>query len=157
MLQEVQSMDQINLVLLAILAIGIIGNNQSVSISVAVLLLVRLLGFHSLFPYLEKYGLQAGIVILTIGVLAPLASGKVPIEEMVRVVKSPPTLLALLIGIIVAYLGGRGVHLLGSNPLMVTSIMMGTIIGVAFLRGVPVGPLIAAGMTSFILSLFHKV
>ncbi|WP_356918858.1 DUF441 family protein [Chryseobacterium gambrini] len=35
---------------------------------------------------------------------------------------------------------------------MITGLLIGTIAGVAFFKGVPVGPLIAAGMLSLILN-----
>ena len=38
---------------------------------------------------------------------------------------------------------------MSAQPILVTGLLIGTIIGVAFLGGVPVGPLIAAGLLSF--------
>ena len=60
-------------------------------------------------------------------------------------------IIAIVAGIIVAWLGGRGVNLMGNQPVLVTGLLIGTIIGVAFLKGVPVGPLIAAGILSLII------
>jgi len=144
-------MDITNLILLLFLTLGIIGNNSSISISVAVLLLLRLIHFDKSFVYLERYGLQIGIIILTIGVLAPVASGKITPDMIGKSFTDWKALLAIAVGIFVAYLGGRGAHLLTANPLIVTGLLVGTIIGVTFLRGVPVGPLIAAGILSLFL------
>lgn len=60
-------------------------------------------------------------------------------------------IVAIIAGIVVAWLGGRGVTLMGNQPVLVTGLLIGTIIGVAFLKGVPVGPLIAAGILSLII------
>ncbi|HZG18159.1 MAG TPA: DUF441 domain-containing protein [Candidatus Bathyarchaeia archaeon] len=144
-------MDITNLILLLFLTLGIIGNNSSISISVAVLLLLRLIHFDKSFVYLERYGLQIGIIILTIGVLAPVASGKITPDMIGKSFTDWKALVAIAVGIFVAYLGGRGAHLLTANPLIVTGLLVGTIIGVTFLRGVPVGPLIAAGILSLFL------
>ncbi|WP_400163499.1 DUF441 domain-containing protein [Brevibacillus sp. TJ4] len=149
-------MDMINLILLVLLALGIVGDNPTVSIAVAILLLCRLLNFERAFPYLEQYGLQVGIIVLTIGVLAPLASGKIKPESFVQIFTHWQTVLAIAIGIFVAYLGGRGTALMTSNPLVVTGLLLGTIVGVTFFRGVPVGPLIAAGILAFILQFVPK-
>ncbi|MDA5107231.1 DUF441 domain-containing protein [Brevibacillus thermoruber] len=149
-------MDVINLVLLALLALGIIGNNPAVSIAVAILLLIRLLHLERTFPFLEQYGLQIGIVVLTIGVLSPLASGKIRPDTILSIFTHWQSVLAVLIGIFVAYLGGKGAGLMTQNPLVVTGILLGTIIGVTFFRGVPVGPLIAAGMLAFLLQFLPK-
>lgn len=56
---------------------------------------------------------------------------------------------AVGIGILVAWIAGRGIPLMSTQPILVTGLLIGTIIGVAFLGGVPVGPLIAAGLLSF--------
>lgn len=149
-------MDVINLVLLALLALGIVGNNPAVSIAVAILLLIRLLHLERMFPFLEQYGLQIGIVVLTIGVLSPLASGKIRPDTILSIFTHWQSVLAVLIGIFVAYLGGKGASLMKQNPLVVTGILLGTIIGVTFFRGVPVGPLIAAGMLAFLLQFLPK-
>jgi uncharacterized membrane protein (DUF441 family) len=90
-------------------------------------------------------------MLLMIGVLAPLITGKVQPAQIAVLVTSWKTIAAVVVGTIVAWLGGRGVQLMQVNPSIVTGLMIGTIIGVAFLRGVPVGPLIAAGLLSLIL------
>lgn len=149
-------MDIANLLLLALLAVGVIGQNSSVSIAAAALLLIRLLNLNKLFPFLEQYGLQTGVIILTIGVLAPIATGRIGGTEMMKTFVNPSSLLAIAVGILVAYLGGRGANLMVANPLIVTGLMIGTIIGVSLFKGVPVGPLIAAGITSVILGIFQR-
>lgn len=60
-------------------------------------------------------------------------------------------LLSIIAGVLVAWLGGRGISLMGNQPVLVTGLLIGTIIGVAFLKGVPVGPLIAAGILSLVI------
>ncbi|MGQ7111923.1 DUF441 family protein, partial [Escherichia sp. TWPC-MK] len=55
------------------------------------------------------------------------------------------------VGVIVSWLGGRGVTLMGSQPQLVAGLLVGTVLGVALFRGVPVGPLIAAGLVSLIV------
>jgi uncharacterized membrane protein (DUF441 family) len=149
-------MDMTNLLLLLFLTLGIAGNNPSISIAVTILLFLRLIHFHQAFAYLEQYGLQLGIIILTIGVMAPVASGKISTDTIWKTVIDWRAVMAVLIGIFVAYLGGRGAQLMTANPLLVTGLLIGTIIGVTFFRGVPVGPLIAAGMLGFLLQFLPK-
>ncbi len=50
-----------------------------------------------------------------------------------------------------AWLGGRGVKLMSNQPDVVAGLLIGTVAGVALLRGVPVGPLIAAGILSVLI------
>ncbi|GJM73451.1 hypothetical protein HMSSN036_56670 [Paenibacillus macerans] len=61
------------------------------------------------------------------------------------------SLLAIGVGMLVAWLGGRGAALMGSQPTVVAGLLIGTVLGVAFFRGVPVGPLIAAGILSLVI------
>ncbi len=141
----------ISLLLIGFIALGVIGNNQSVIIAACILLLIQQTPLLQYAPLLEKYGLQFGIVILTIAVLSPLISGKIQTQDIIEVFSHWKTIVAVLVGIVVAWLGGRGVSLMATQPMIVTGLLVGTIIGVAFFRGVPVGPLIAAGIVSVLL------
>jgi uncharacterized membrane protein (DUF441 family) len=144
-------MDMTSLLLLGLAALGIISSNSPVTIAMVGLLLLRVLGLQQAFPWLEKYGLTIGIVILTIGVMTPLASGKISLQMIGHSFLHWKSLAAILIGILVAYLGGRGAVLMGSQPTIVAGLLIGTVIGVAFFKGVPVGPLIAAGILSLLI------
>ncbi|PRM38049.1 hypothetical protein BVZ75_01495B, partial [Haemophilus influenzae] len=101
-------------------------------------------------PLLEKYGVKIGIIILTIGVLSPLVSGKIQLPNLSGFV-SWKMALSISVGVLVAWLAGKGVPLMGEQPILVTGLLIGTIIGVAFLGGIPVGPLIAAGILALFL------
>jgi uncharacterized membrane protein (DUF441 family) len=144
-------MDMTSLLLLGLAALGIISSNSPVIIAMVVLLLLRVLGLQQTFPWLEKYGLTIGIIILTIGVMTPLASGKISLQMVGQSFLHWKSLLAIAIGILVAYLGGRGAILMTNQPTVVAGLLIGTVIGVALFKGVPVGPLIAAGILSLLI------
>jgi len=139
------------LVLLVLLACGIFSHNTAVTIAAAVLIVLKITPLNELLPYVQQHGLNIGIIILTIGVLAPIASGKIPGDSIVKSFLSWKSLLAIAIGLFVAWLGGRGVKLMSSQPDVVAGLLIGTVAGVAVLRGVPVGPLIAAGILSLLI------
>ncbi|NYS35538.1 DUF441 family protein, partial [Streptococcus danieliae] len=61
------------------------------------------------------------------------------------------SLVAIAVGVIVSWLGGHGVTLMGSQPKLVAGLLVGTVLGVALCRDVPIGPLIAAGLVSLIV------
>ncbi|WP_150267964.1 DUF441 domain-containing protein [Paenibacillus tepidiphilus] len=144
-------MDVTSLLLLAFAALGILSSNTPITVAMTVLLLLRVLGLQQTFPWLEKYGLTLGIIILTIGVMTPLASGKISLDTVWHSFLHWKSLAAIGIGMLVAYLGGRGVTLMGSQPTVVAGLMIGTVLGVALFKGVPVGPLIAAGILSLLI------
>jgi uncharacterized membrane protein (DUF441 family) len=66
------------IVLLVLLACGIFSHNSAVTIAAGVLIVFRITPLSEFFPYLQQHGLNIGIIILTIGVLTPIASGKIP-------------------------------------------------------------------------------
>lgn len=139
------------LVLLVLLACGIFSHNTAVTIAAAVLIVLKITPLNELLPYVQQHGLNIGIIILTIGVLAPIASGKIPGDSILKSFLSWKSLWAIAIGLFVAWLGGRGVKLMSSQPDVVAGLLIGTVAGVAVLRGVPVGPLIAAGILSLLI------
>ncbi|AIQ47658.1 membrane protein [Paenibacillus sp. FSL R7-0273] len=144
-------MDITSLLLLGLAALGIISSNSPVTIAMVVLLLLRVLGLQQTFPWMEKHGLTIGIIILTIGVMTPLASGKISLNTVWQSFFHWKSLTAIGIGMLVAYLGGRGAVLMGSQPTVIAGLLIGTVLGVALFKGVPVGPLIAAGLLSLII------
>ena len=139
------------IVLLVLVVCGIFSHNSAVTIAAAVLIVFKITPLSEFFPLLQQHGLNIGIVILTIGVLTPIASGKIPGEAILKSFLSWKSLLAIAIGVFVAWLGGRGVKLMTHQPNIVAGLLIGTVAGVALLRGVPVGPLIAAGVLSLFI------
>ncbi|MCG2574194.1 DUF441 domain-containing protein [Acinetobacter sp. ME22] len=145
------SLDLNLIALIVLLACGILSHNSSVTIASAVLIVVRISPLDQYFPFLQTHALNIGITILTIGVLTPIASGKIQGEMILKSFMSYKSILAIVIGLLVAWLGGRGVKLMSNQPDVVAGLLIGTVAGVAVLRGVPVGPLIAAGLLSLLI------
>lgn len=138
------------LILLGLAALGFISHNTTVAVSILVLIIVRVTPLSTFFPWIEKQGLSIRIIILTIGVMAPIASGTLPPSTLIHSFLNWKSLVAIAVGVIVSWLG-RGVTLMGSQPQLVAGLLVGTVLGVALFRGVPVGPLIAAGLVSLIV------
>lgn len=148
-----------NLPILVIIVLSIIGNNHSVSIAAIVLLLIKLLGFDSWFSTIENHGINIGIIILTMAVLTPIVEGRIGMEGIASAFKSTAGITAIIVGIFVAWVAGQGVPFMKGTPEAVTALVVGTIVGVCFFRGLAVGPLIAGGLVSIIISaleLFKK-
>lgn len=143
-------LNTIALLLVILLILGVLSNNSTITISAAVLLIMQQTFLSSHIPLLEKYGVKIGIIILTIGVLSPLVSGKIQLPDLSGFV-SWKMALSIAVGMLVAWLAGKGVPLMGEQPILVTGLLIATIIGVAFLGGIPVGPLIAAGILALFL------
>ena len=148
---SLSSLDLNLIVLIILLACGIFSHNTAITLASAVLIIFRITPLSEFFPLLQQHGLNIGIIILTIGVLTPIASGTIAGHDILKSFMSWKSLAAISVGLFVAWLGGRGVTLMASQPNIVAGLLIGTVAGVALLRGVPVGPLIAAGILSLII------
>lgn len=96
------------LFLVTLILLGVVSNNNSITISATILLLMQQTALIQFVPLVEKHGLNLGIILLTIGVLSPLVSGKAqapPVAEFLNF----KMISAVFIGIFVAWLAGRGV------------------------------------------------
>ena len=140
----------VSLFLVTLIFLGVISQNNSITISATVLLLMQQTALVQFVPLVEKHGLNIGIIFLTVGVLSPLVSGRVQVPPVAEFLNFK-IIASVLIGIFVAWLAGRGVFLMGQQPVLVAGLLIGTGIGVAFMGGIPVGPLIAAGILSFVV------
>ncbi|ULJ64895.1 DUF441 domain-containing protein [Wielerella bovis] len=144
------SVNPIALFLVMLILLGVLSNNGAITLSATILLLIQQTMLVKYLPILDKYALNAGIVLLMIGVLSPIVSGKTKLPELSTFL-NVKMMAAVIIGIGVAWIAGRGVPLMSTQPLLVVGLLIGTIIGVAFLGGIPVGPLIAAGILSLLI------
>ena len=145
--------NMIALLLVFLIILGLMSQNSAITISAAVLLIMQPTLLSKYIPILEQYGIKIGIIILTIGVLAPLVSGKIQLPDLSSFFNWKMG-ISILIGALVAWLAGKGVPLMGEQPVLVTGLLIGTIIGVSFLGGIPVGPLIAAGILAILVGKF---
>ncbi|VTR52209.1 Protein of uncharacterised function (DUF441) [Actinobacillus pleuropneumoniae] len=70
----------ISLFLVVLIFLGVVGNNNSITIAATVLLLVQQTFLSKYLPFLDKHGLASGYH-LTIGVLSPIVSGKISLPS----------------------------------------------------------------------------
>ena len=138
-------------VIIIVLVLSLIGRNNIVIAATALLLVMRLTVLKETFPFLIERGIELGILFLTLSVLTPFASGKVTISEILNTVKSPAGLAAIFSGILASYFTGEGVNLLKGRPEIMVGLIIGSILGASLLKGVPAGPLVAAGFAAVII------
>ncbi|OEH85643.1 hypothetical protein BHU72_02270 [Desulfuribacillus stibiiarsenatis] len=144
---------QIALVILII--VGLIGRSHIIATAASFLLIMKLTSLERYFPAIERRGLEVGLLFLTMAVLVPFANGKVQSKDVVDVFTSWIGILALVSGAIATYMNYHGLTLLKYDPELMVGLVVGSIIGIVFFKGIPVGPLMAAGLTAFFLKLFQ--
>jgi uncharacterized membrane protein (DUF441 family) len=142
--------------LFLLLGIGVIAKNQSLIIAVFVLIVLKATGLDSkAFSFLQSKGINWGVTIITIAVLAPIASGEIGFRDLGGAFKSPYAWVALVSGIAVALLAKGGIVLLAEDPHITTALVLGTILAVSLFKGVAVGPLIGAGIAYMAMKIFE--
>ncbi len=146
-------MFQDNLLLIIIFTLGLAFNNNLVAASAGSLLVLKIIKLHSIMLLLERRAVDLGLLFLLVAVLVPFALDKVGVEDIWKTFQSVQGIAAVIGGVAAAYLCGQGLVLLQIKPEVVVGLVVGTIIGVSLLKGIPVGPLAAAGFTAIILNL----
>jgi uncharacterized membrane protein (DUF441 family) len=138
-----------------IFLLGILAKSNSLSIAAGLLLAIKILNIKSLPPLLEERGVEIGLLFLMLAVLVPVAHGRIGTKEIMAAFSSLPGLLAIAGGLIATRLNNMGIQLLESQPQVILGLVIGSIIGIIFLRGIPVGPLMAGGIAAFFLHLIN--
>jgi uncharacterized membrane protein (DUF441 family) len=144
------------LFLFTLLAIAFLAKNQSLIVAVLVLLALKIAGVEAkTFTLIQGRGINWGVTVITIAVLAPIASGDIGFKDLSGAFKSPYAWIALVSGMAVALLAKGGVTLLAEDPHITTALVLGTILAVSLFKGVAVGPLIGAGIAFAAMKLFE--
>lgn len=144
-----------NVLLVILLITGLLGRSHIITTAACVLLVVKLISLERYLPTIERRGLELGLLFLTMGVLVPFANGKISAKDIISVFTTWAGIIALLGGAIATYMNGKGLELLKFDPQLIVGLVIGSIFGIIFLRGIPVGPLMAAGITAFLLKVFQ--
>lgn len=141
-----------------ILLVAFFGKNKSLIIATGVVLALKLVpGNKQIFDILHANGINWGVTIISIAILVPIATGAIGLKDLMRAFSSPIGWVAIFCGILVAVLSANGVNLIAQSPEVTVALVLGTIIGVVFLKGVAAGPVIAAGITYWLTQLLMTI
>jgi uncharacterized membrane protein (DUF441 family) len=141
--------------LVILIVIGLIGRSPIIATAASMLLVIKLTSLDRFLPAVERRGLEIGLLFLTISVLVPFASEKVTWKDITPLFTTIVGLLALAGGALATWMNGKGLDMLRAEPHLIVGMVIGSIIGIVFLRGIPVGPLMAAGITAFLIKLLN--
>ncbi len=139
--------------LVVLIVVGLIGRSPIIATAASMLLVLKLTSLERFFPTVERRGMELGLLFLTISVLVPFANEKVSWKDITPLFTTLVGILALAGGALATYMNGKGLDLLRAEPHLIVGLVIGSIIGIVFFRGIPVGPLMAAGITAFFLRL----
>ncbi|MBW7473565.1 DUF441 domain-containing protein [Paenibacillus oenotherae] len=145
------------IILVILIIIGLAGRSPIISTAACVLLIVKLVHLERFLPMIERRGMELGLLFLTFSVLVPFASERIQSKDMISALTSWPGILALMGGAAATYINGKGLEMLKFDPQIIVGLVAGSIIGIVFFRGIPVGPLMAAGITAILFKLFTLI
>lgn len=143
--------------LLILMLLGLWAGSNLVVSSAAILLVILLTRMNFLFPILEHRGVEIGLLFLTLAMLVPFAMGRVDLKELGQSFLTLPGIMTLVGGAVATHLNGHGLKMLSDNSHMMVGLIVGSIIGIVVWGGIPVGPLMAAGVTYVLLEVIHWV
>ena len=150
-----------------ILLVGRVTNNKSIVyatnfvlilkclVSITEIYKVRGVNIGSLMVQFKENGISWGVLVITVAILIPIATGEIGFSHLLSAFKSPIGWVAIISGITVSILSSKGVALLSGQPEITVALVIGTIMGVVFFKGIAAGPVIASGITFCILRIIE--
>lgn len=147
--------EQWPLILMFMIGVGI--RNSLLASAAGILLVLSFMQLQPALLLLEKRGVELGLLLLTLALLSPFASGKITPADLKASLLTLPGLVAVIGGAVAAVLNSRGVQLLTICPEIATSVIVGSIASIVLFGGIPVGPVMAAGVTAMLLSLLALI
>ncbi|MDI6601813.1 MAG: DUF441 domain-containing protein [Thermoanaerobacteraceae bacterium] len=142
-------------ILLTLIALGIIGHSNTIAVASAVLLIIITTPLSRYLPLLERHGLDIGLLFLMIYILIPLTKNKNILLSIYETITSPIGITSVLAGILATVLNGRGINLLNNTPQLILGIVIGSLVGITFFGGIPVGPLMSGAILVMLLYLLN--
>jgi uncharacterized membrane protein (DUF441 family) len=144
------------LILVVLIVIGIVSRASLLATASSFLLILKLLSLQRFFPTIERRGLELGLLFLMVSVLVPLVNGKVNAKDMLGTFMTVGGICAVIGGILATYLNGQGLYMLKTDPELMMGLVIGSVLGIVFLKGIPVGPLMAAAIAALLLKAYDS-
>lgn len=97
------------------------------------------------------------MIFLMMWMLVPLIKPENSLTPNIKSLLNLNGLVSFIVGAAVVMLAAQGVSFLKGSVDVLTGVILGSILGVALLGGVPVGPLIASGIAYEIVRLINAI
>lgn len=137
--------------LIIILVFGVLANSRIIVLASSILLLFKALQIDVFFRFFSDRGIEIGLVFLLLAVLSSLLVSPLDWEELKLTFASREGIVAVLAGLTATRFNKLGLNLLHNTPQIIIGIVAGSLLGIVFLQGIPVGPMMAAGLTALML------
>ncbi|MEC9487988.1 MAG: DUF441 family protein [Halanaerobium sp.] len=149
-------MDAGFLILLLTFALGLLASSSVITYAAGILLLLKAFHLSEVLPLLEKRSLELGLVFLVISVLIPLLGEDVKLVDLRLYCYSWKGIVAFIGGLLATRINFMGLELLQNSPYLIVMMILGVIVGIN-LGGIPVGPLMAGGLSAVMIFLLERI
>lgn len=138
--------------LLAIALLSFLARDRMLMAAALVLAVLVAVDVRPMFEILQRHAFPTGIFFLLLFLLLPIANQRLPLAAMAGQLISLEGGLAVLAGFAISWIGGRGVGVLTASPTILAGVVVGTLLAVLLMDGLPAGLIIAAGL----IGLLHR-
>lgn len=145
------------LMLVIILVLGFWARSRIIIVASLILLLLNELKIEEIFNFLSERGIEVGLIFLLLAILSSIVLEPVSLKELKNLMFGYKGLIAVAAGLVATRFNEMGLHLLDTSPQLIIGIIIGSILGVIFLDGIPVGPLMAAGLAALLVRFFEFI
>ncbi len=141
--------------LLSVISLGFLARSRVVILAGLSLLLIKELELNFFLNFFSKKGIEVGLIFLLVAILAPMVLNPVEWEELLNTLKGWKGVIAIIAGLAATQMNSMGLELLNSMPDLIIGIIVGSLIGIILFQGIPVGPLMAAGIAALLVKIFN--
>ena len=145
------------IVIMFLVVISILGKNKSMAYAGLIVLILSFVGNHKIIQFTRNNFLDIGLVFLMVWMLVPLIDTKDKIDILnIKNSFNVNAIVSFLSGLFVVIIAAKGTNYLNGNAPALVGIILGSIVGVTFFGGVPVGMLTGSGVAYLIIRLLGK-
>lgn len=145
------------IILIVLVILSFITKNKNLGLAAILVFIVSLSNNQKAVGFIEKYFMDLGMLFLMIWMLIPLIRMENLGAGALKNLLSLNGAVSFITGIVVVLLAAKGVAFTKGNADVLTGVVLGSVVGVSLLGGVPVGPLIASGIAYEIVKLINLI
>lgn len=143
------------MLLLLVLSLGLISGNALIAGAALTLVLFKVADLEGLFPWILRYGFNLGLFFMVLTILTPVADERLSVSRFAGELLSRTGLVTVAVSAVLSVVARWGVNFLNLRPDLLVGLLVGGVLGVLFLGGVPTGPLIPAGVIAVLVHLLR--
>lgn len=132
--------------LLVVALLSFIAKDRLLMAAAILLALLAAVDGREALGLLQKSAFPLGIFFLMAFLLLPIATQKISLVNLAGGLLSVKGAVAVAAGLGISFIGGKGVGILTTQPTVLVGVIVGTLMAVLFLDGLPAGLIIAAGL-----------